>query len=231
MHAVRVKPPPSRWLFPSPHGAGPDGLLAVGADLEPGTLLAGYRHGVFPMPLDGVAEPAWFSPDPRGVLEPDAVHVSRSLRRPLRRFRVTADVAFDAVIDGCAAPDRPGGWITPAMRAAYACLHRLGWAHSVEVWDADGALAGGLYGVEIGGLFAAESKFHRRTDASKVAVVALAARLVAAGGPRLIDVQWTTPHLETLGARDLRRRDYLAAVAAALDLSPAFGADAGPERG
>jgi leucyl/phenylalanyl-tRNA--protein transferase len=220
--AVPLEPPPSRWLFPSPHRAGPDGLLAVGADLRPGTLLAGYRRGVFPMPLDGVAEPAWFSPDPRGVIAPDAVHVSLSLRRSLRAFRVTTDVAFEAVIDGCASPDRPGGWITPAMRAAYTRLHRLGWAHSVEVWDADGALVGGLYGVEVGGLFAAESKFRRRTDASKVAVVALAARLHAAGGARLIDVQWTTPHLERLGARDVRRRDYLAALAAALPLPKAF---------
>jgi leucyl/phenylalanyl-tRNA--protein transferase len=206
-----------------------DGLVAVGADLEPGTLLAAYRRGFFPMPLDDAADPAWFSPDPRGVLPPAQVHVSRSLRRSVRRFRVTADRAFGAVIAGCASPDRGDGWIAPAMRAAYTHLHELGWAHSVEVWDTDGALAGGLYGVELGGLFAAESKFHSRTDASKVAVVALAARLVAAGGPRLIDVQWTTPHLATLGVRDLPRRDYLAALAVALELPPAFGGEA--ERG
>jgi leucyl/phenylalanyl-tRNA---protein transferase len=219
---VPVEPPPSRWEFPAPATATPDGLLAIGADLEPGTILAAYRRGVFPMPLDGVDEPAWFSPDPRGVLAPGAVHVSRSLRRSLRRFRVTADRAFDAVTAGCADPRRPGGWITPAMCAAYARLHELGWAHSFEVWDADGSLAGGLYGVELGGLFAAESKFHIRTDASKVAVVALAAWLRAAGGPRMIDVQWATPHLARLGAREMPRRDYLAALERALSLAPAF---------
>jgi leucyl/phenylalanyl-tRNA--protein transferase len=226
---VPVEPPPTRWSFPPLRRTSRDGLVAVGADLEPGTILAAYRRGLFPMPLDDLEDPAWFSPDPRGVLPPAEVHVSRSLKRSVRRFRVTADRAFGAVIAGCASPERPHGWITAEMRAAYTRLHELGWAHSVEVWDADGTLAGGLYGVEVGGLFAAESKFHVRTDASKVAVVALAARLLAAGGPRLIDVQWTTPHLETLGARDLRRRDYLAALAVALELPPAFGADG--ERG
>jgi len=194
----------------------------VGADLEPGTLLAAYRRGIFPMPLEELAEPGWFSPDPRGVLPLDGVHVSRSLRRSLRRYAVTTDRAFADVVAGCAAPGRRGGWITAEVAAAYARLHALGWAHSVEVWDADGTLAGGLYGVEVGGLFAAESKFHVRTDASKVAVVALAERLRGAGGPRLIDVQWTTPHLERLGGRDLPRRAYLAALDVALTLPKAF---------
>ncbi|HWT25697.1 MAG TPA: leucyl/phenylalanyl-tRNA--protein transferase [Solirubrobacteraceae bacterium] len=194
----------------------------MGADLEPGTLLAAYRRGIFPMPLEELAEPGWFSPDPRGVLPLDGVHVSRSLRRSLRRYAVTTDRAFADVVAGCAAPGRRGGWITAEVAAAYARLHALGWAHSVEVWDADGTLAGGLYGVEVGGLFAAESKFHVRTDASKVAVVALAERLRGAGGPRLIDVQWTTPHLERLGGRDLPRRAYLAALDVALTLPKAF---------
>ena len=194
----------------------------MGADLEPGTLLAAYRRGIFPMPLEELAEPGWFSPDPRGVLPLDGVHVSRSLRRSLRRYAVTTDRAFADVVAGCAAPGRRGGWITAEVAAAYARLHALGWAHSVEVWDADGTLAGGLYGVEVGGLFAAESKFHVRTDASKVAVVALAGRLRGAGGPRLIDVQWTTPHLERLGARDVPRRAYLAALDVALTLPKAF---------
>jgi leucyl/phenylalanyl-tRNA--protein transferase len=211
------------WRFPAPDRAREDGLLAVGADLAPGTLLAAYRAGLFPMPIDDGQSLAWFSPDPRGVLPPAAVHVSRSLRRSLRRYTVTVDEAFDAVVDGCGDPTRPYGWITPAVRGAYGLLHRLGWAHSIEVWDTDGALAGGLYGVEIGGFFAAESKFHTRTDASKVAVVALARRLVAAGGERLLDVQWTTPHLETLGARDVPRPAYLAALERALPLEPAFG--------
>lgn len=211
------------WRFPAPERAREDGLLAVGADLAPGTLLAAYRTGVFPMPIDEGRALAWFSPDPRGVLPPAEVHVSRSLRRALRRYRITVDQAFDEVVAGCADPSRPYGWITPAVRGAYHLLHRLGWAHSVEVWDADGTLAGGLYGVEVGGLFAAESKFHRRTDASKVAVVALARRLDAAGGPRLLDVQWTTEHLETLGARDLPRAAYLEALGPALALAPALG--------
>ena len=140
----------------------------------------------------------------------------------MRRFRVTFDTAFAEVVAGCADPRRPGGWISPAVRDAYTRLHALGWAHSVEVRDADGTLAGGLYGVEIGGLFAAESKFHVRTDASKVALVALVERLRAAGGERLLDVQWTTPHLRSLGACDIARAAYLERLPAALAAPPAF---------
>src|SRR5918997_1186657 len=202
-------PPPCRWSFPPVEAASEDGVLAIGADLEPGTLLAAYRAGVFPMPIAGVREIAWFSPDPRGILPLAEFARSRSLRRSARRFDVTADSAFAGVIAGCADRPRPGGWITPAIRSAYQRLHALGWAHSVEVWDEAGALAGGLYGVEIGGLFAAESKFHVRTDASKVALVALVERLRAAGGERVLDVQWTTPHLRSLGARDMPRPAYL----------------------
>jgi leucyl/phenylalanyl-tRNA--protein transferase len=217
-----TEPPPCAWAFPPPEAAGEDGLLALGADLEPGTLLAAYRAGVFPMPLDGVREPAWFSPDPRGTVPLGEFRPSRSLRRSAARFAVTADAAFGEVVAGCADPRRPGGWITPAIRAAYERLHALGWAHSIEVWDDAGMLAGGLYGVEIGGLFAAESKFHVRTDASKVALAALVERLRAAGGVRLLDVQWTTPHLATLGARDIARPEYLRRLAAALPTPPAF---------
>ena len=217
-----VEPAPCHWAFPPPAEAGPEGLLALGADLEPSTLLTAYRSGIFPMPIAGVAEIAWFSPDPRGVVPVEDFAPSRSLRRSARRFTVTADRAFDAVTAGCADPRRPGGWITPAMCAAYARLHELGWAHSIEVWDAEGALAGGLYGVEIGGLFAAESKFHRQTDASKVALAALVERLRTAGGPRLLDVQWTTPHLRTLGAVDIARAEYLARLRETVALPPAF---------
>jgi leucyl/phenylalanyl-tRNA--protein transferase len=220
-----TEPPPCAWAFPPPAEAGEDGLLALGADLEPATLVTAYRAGIFPMPVGGVTEIAWFSPDPRGIVPLDHFAPSRSLRRSARRYTVTADQAFAEVVAGCADPRRPGGWITPAIRAAYARLHELGWAHSIEVWDADGALAGGLYGVEIGGLFAAESKFHRRTDASKVALAALVERLRAAGGPRLLDVQWTTPHLRTLGAVDVAREDYLARLPAALAAPPAFERD------
>ncbi len=207
---------PSRFAFPDPREADADGLLASGADLEPGTLLAAYARGIFPWPAEGV-DLLWWSPDPRAVLPPAGVHVSRRLARTLRRgrFRVTIDAAFDEVVAGCAARG-PGDetWITPAIRDAYGRLHRLGWAHSVEVW-AGGALAGGLYGVAIGGFFAAESMFHRATDASKVAVVALAQQARAAG-VELIDVQMPTPHLTSLGAVTLARDRYLAAVARAV---------------
>ena len=145
-------------------------LVAVGADLEPGTILAAYRAGLFPMGLGpgGTAPLGWWSPDPRGVLLPGELHVSRSLRRSLRSFEITVDRAFDEVVAGCADPSRDGAWITPEIHAAYRALHRLGWVHSVEVWRA-GELVGGLYGVAVGRLFAAESKFHRATDASKAA--------------------------------------------------------------
>ena len=207
---------------PAGRGGGRAGAAALGADLEPGTLLAAYRAGIFPMPITGVQELPWFSPDPRGVVPLGDFRPSRSLRRSARRFAVTADEAFGAVVAGCADPGRPGAWITPVVRSAYERLHALGWAHSIEVWDAEGALAGGLYGVEIGGLFAAESKFHVRTDASKVALVALVERLRDAGGERLLDVQWTTPHLSALGARDVARAEYLRRLAAALRTPPAF---------
>jgi len=219
---MTVEPPPSTWAFPPVATADPDGLLGLGADLEPGTLLAAYRAGIFPMPITGVPELAWFSPDPRGVISLVEFHAGRSLRRSMRRFTLTADAAFEDVVAGCADPRRPGGWITPAVRAAYLRLHELGWAHSVEAWDADGTLAGGLYGVEVGGLFAAESMFHVRTDASKVALAGLVERLREAGGARVLDVQWTTNHLRTLGARDVPRADYLAWLPAALDAPPAF---------
>jgi len=219
---MAIEPPPCAWRFPPADAAGDEGLLALGADLEPGTLLAAYRAGIFPMPITGVAEMAWFSPDPRGTVPLAGFAPGRSLRRAVRRFRVTFDTAFAEVVAGCADPRRPGGWISPAVRDAYTRLHALGWAHSVEVRDADGTLAGGLYGVEIGGLFAAESKFHVRTDASKVALVALVERLRAAGGERLLDVQWTTPHLRSLGACDVARAAYLERLPAALAAPPAF---------
>ena len=222
-----IEPPPTRWAFPPPEAASEDGLLALGADLAPGTILAAYRAGIFPMPLTGVPQMTWFSPDPRGIIDVAAFRPGRSLRRSARRFTVTTDTAFASVIAGCADPRRPGGWITPAIRAAYTELHALGWAHSVEVWE-DGALAGGLYGVEIGGLFAAESKFHVRTDASKVALAALVERLNSAGGRRLLDVQWATPHLRSLGAIEILRGDYLDRLPVALASRPAF--DVAPRR-
>lgn len=229
-----VEPPPSRWLIPSPRRTDAEGLVGVGADLEPGTMLAGYRAGSFPMPVDGVL--AWFSPDPRAVIpllpadeSPDlAAHprddprLSRSLRRARRRFEIRIDTAFDDVLAACADPLRPGGWITPAMSQAYGRLNRLGWAHSVEAWTPAGRLAGGLFGVVVGGLFAAESMFYAVTDGSKAAVAGLIELLGAEAdaADRVLDVQWTSSHLATLGAVEVPRVDYLRAVASAVTLPP-----------
>jgi leucyl/phenylalanyl-tRNA---protein transferase len=189
------------------------GLVAVGADLEAGTLLAAYRAGLFPMPMDG-KRTAWFSPDPRGIVPIHGLRVSRSLRRSLRRFDVTIDTRFDAVMQRCADPSRDGGWITAEFSSAYTRLHELGWAHSVET-HYDGALVGGLYGVRINGFFAGESMFHTMPDASKVALVHLV-RWLASTGATLLDVQWTTPHLVSLGAIDVSRDDYLTLLADAI---------------
>ena len=212
--------PACRFRFPDPSRADAEGLVAHGGDLAPSTLIAAYRQGIFPWPYDE-ASLLWWSPDPRAVLPLDALHVSRSLARTLRsgRLRVTLNAAFPAVIDGCAA--RQETWITPAVREAYVRLHALGWTHSVEVWGADGALAGGLYGVAIGGLFAAESMFHRVRDASKVALVALVqhARRV---GITLLDVQVPSPHLASLGVRAISRREYLTLLTAARRRRVAF---------
>jgi leucyl/phenylalanyl-tRNA---protein transferase len=209
------EPPPSRWALPPPREAGAGAeIIGVGADLEPGTLLAAYRSGLFPMRIRARGPIAWWSPDPRGVIPLDALHVSRSLRRSCARYEVTVDTAFDEVVRGCADPSRPGGWIDDEFAGAYRTLYELGWAHSVETWHG-GDLVGGLYGVAIGGLFAAESKFHRERDASKVALVALVDRLRERGAV-LLDVQWTTPHLVSLGAVDITRDEYLDRLHAAL---------------
>ncbi len=212
-----VEPPPTAWRIPSPRRTDAEGLVGVGADLAPGTMLAAYRSGAFPMPVGRAL--GWFSPDPRAVLPADDVHVSRSLARSRRRFEMRVDTAFGQVVAACGDRSRPGGWITPAMASAYDALHELGWAHSVEVWSADDELAGGLFGIAIGGLFAAESKFHRTTDASKVAVAALADLVAAAGDAsrRLIDVQWSSPHLASLGVVEITRATYLRRLAGALD--------------
>lgn len=205
-----TEPPQSPWLL-SAVGADPgEDLVAVGGDLEPGTILTAYRNGLFPMGLGVGGGPplGWWSPDPRGVLLPGRLHVSRSLRRSLRQFDITVDTAFDQVVQGCADPSRSGSWITPTIAAAYRRLHELGWAHSVEVWRA-GELVGGLYGVAVGRLFAAESKFHRVTDASKSAVVGLVDVLEEDGEPWLLDVQWRTDHLATLGVCAIPREHYL----------------------
>lgn len=184
----------------------PNGLLAVGGDLEPDRLLYAYRRGTFPWYSDG--QPIlWWSPDPRAVLFPRDLHVSRSLRASLRRgrFEVTVDRAFGTVVQACTGARRgqQGTWITPEMARAYGRLHRLGWAHSVEAW-AEGRLAGGLYGVVLGQVFFGESMFSRVSDASKVALVALTGM-----GFRLIDCQVPSDHLARLGAVEIPRRDFL----------------------
>ena len=199
--------------MPSPSQADRHGLVGVGADLEPGTLLAAYRHGLFPMPMRPRLV-GWWSPDPRGILPLDALRVSRSLRKSVARFEVREDTSFEAVMRACADPRRPHGWINEDFVAAYRRLHELGWAHSVETWQ-DGELVGGLYGVRIGRFFAGESMFHRVTDASKVALVALVDELRATGAT-LLDVQWNTEHLASLGATAIPRDEYLARLADAI---------------
>jgi leucyl/phenylalanyl-tRNA---protein transferase len=215
---MRTAPPPSEWRFPGPSRFdADDDLVAAGADLRPGTLLEAYRRGIFPMPSGRRGDPMlWFSPVRRGVLPLDGMRVSRSLRRSARRFEIRVDEACPQVIDACADPRRPAGWIDPDIRASYVELHRMGWVHSVEAWR-DGRLAGGLYGVSIGGLFAGESMFHRETDASKVALLGLVDILRdGLGEPRLLDVQWVTPHLASLGVVEISRRDYLDRLPSAL---------------
>lgn len=208
-----VEPPQSRWRLPEPEDADEHEICGVGADLEPGTLLAAYRTGLFPMRLGLDGPVAWWSPDPRGVIPLDGMHVSRSLRKSARRFETRIDTAFEAVMWACADPARPHAWIDESFVDAYSELHRLGWAHSIEIW-LDDELAGGLYGVAIGGFFAGESMFHRVTDASKVAVLRTVEHLVA-GGAQVFDVQWLTPHLESLGAIEIPRPEYVQRVAAA----------------
>ena len=201
-------------------------LIASGGDLEPSTLLAAYRHGLFPMPAQLESdEICWWSPVRRGVLPLEGLRVSRSLRASTRRFDVRVDTAFTAVVEACSDPDRDARWINDAVIAAYTRLHRLGWAHSVETWR-DGELVGGLYGIAIGGLFAGESMFSHATDASKVALVHLVDLLRDEHADRrLLDTQWQTPHLASLGVVEIPRVDYLARleVALTLPLPAAFG--------
>lgn len=191
------------------------GVVGLGGDLQPGTLLAAYRQGLFPMHLGGTRTLAWWSPDPRGVLPLGELRMTRSLRQSCRRYEIRVDTAFESVIDACGDKRRPGAWINRKIRGAYVKLHEMGWAHSVEAWTPGGDLAGGLYGVAIGGLFAGESMFHHHRDASKVALVGLV-KLLNDGGSVLLDVQWTTPHLASLGAVDLARADYLSRLQVAL---------------
>ena len=197
---------PRTYTFPPLEAASPEGLLAVGGDLNPDRLLSAYRQGVFPWFSDG--QPIlWWSPDPRAILYPADLHISRSLRKSLRTqgFAVTADRAFDDVIQRCAESRnaREGTWITSGMQEAYCTLHRMGYAHSVETWQ-NGQLVGGLYGLAIGKAFFGESMFSQITDASKTALVALSVSLTA-GGYHFIDCQMVSEHLNSLGAKAVPR--------------------------
>ncbi len=203
----------------------------TGGSLAPDWLLEGYRRGIFAMPIrvDGRRMLAWLSPNPRGILELDALHISRRLARRLARgeFQFTVDRAFAEVVEGCAAP-REGDyeddvWLTLSMQNAYQSLHQLGYAHSLEVWQA-GRLVGGLFGIAMGGLFAGESMFHRVTDASKAALAAIVPYL-ARRGYTLFDVQWTNPHTRSLGAVDIPRSEYQARLAEALGQRISFRND------
>ena len=212
-------------FFPSPLESSPDGLVCVGGRLSPEWLLDAYRHGIFPWPVWDNEPMAWWSLDPRAILELNGLHISRRLRRTLRseKFSASCDRDFSGVLRGCAtAAGRTGQtWLTPTMKDAYREMHRLGHAHSVEVWLGR-RLVGGTYGVAVGGLFAAESMFYRVADASKVAIAYLVTHL-RARGYQLLDVQQWTPHTGRMGAIQIPRREYLRRLAAVVDLSVAFG--------
>jgi leucyl/phenylalanyl-tRNA---protein transferase len=214
---VVLPPPPP---LPDPERSGPDGCVAIGGELGPELVVDAYRKGIFPMAeSDGTL--GWWSPDPRTILELDAVHVPRRLQRTLKqgRFEVRFDTAFDDVIAGCA--DRAETWISDDFKRVYGELHRRGTVHTVETWSA-GKLVGGLYGVALGAAFMAESMFHRQSDASKVAVVALVERLRARGFT-LCDIQYQTNATKVFHPRRVSRREYLARLARAIAQPVTFG--------
>lgn len=208
-----------RWRFPPSSRWPSQDLIAAGGDLEPETLIGAYRRGIFPMIVE-MPEPilAWWSPDPRGVLPLDRLRVTRSLKQSAKRFEVRVDTCFPDVIRACANPNRERGWITEDFIRAYVRLHEMGWAHSVEVFDRQGTLAGGLYGVRIAGLFAGESMFYVQRDASKVALIELV-RLMRESGMTLLDVQWNSTHLTSLGVIEIWRQQYLELLADALGVT------------
>jgi leucyl/phenylalanyl-tRNA--protein transferase len=202
---------------PSEAASGED-LVAVGADLAPGTLLAAYRTGLFPMPVDPSrrrSKIAWYSPDPRGIAPLDGLHVSRSLSKSMGRFEIRFDTAFGDVVRACGSPSRPGWWINSEIINAYEELHEFGWAHSVEVFS-DGELVGGLYGIRINRFFAGEAMFRTATDASKAALAGTVDWLNDTGAT-LLDVQWKTDHLASLGIVEVARNDYLSMLRQAVE--------------
>jgi len=202
---------PKEHFFPHAALAEPNGLLGVGGDLHPNRLMLAYRSGIFPWYSEG--QPIlWFSPNPRFVLDPKELHVPRSLKQTIRKkkFRITMDTAFEEVIEQCSIKKREGQfgtWITQEMKESYTELHNMGIAHSIEAWE-DDTLVGGLYGVCIGNLFAGESMFAKRSDASKVAFVYAVHQMIA-WGIELIDSQVYTEHLERFGAKEIERSEYL----------------------
>ena len=205
-----MKPPTEcRWSFPQQNDWDPDDdVVAIGADLEPDTLLFAYSHAMFPMFLDRRhTQLGWWSPVMRGVIPLDGLRVSRSMRQSAKKFHCTIDTAFAEVMHACATTHQQGNWIDDKFIEAYTTLHTLGHAHSVEVWNDDNLLVGGLYGVRINGFFAGESMFHRATDASKVALMFLV-DLMNLAGMELLDTQWQTEHLETLGCCAIPRATY-----------------------
>jgi leucyl/phenylalanyl-tRNA--protein transferase len=207
--------------FGSPELWRHDDLVAVSRAFDAGLVLQAYRSGVFPMPARGGLM-GWWSPLQRAILPLDRLRVTRSLRKMMHRYEIRVDSDFEGVLAGCGDPRRPDGWIDADIQRVYRKLHREGEVHSVEAWTCDGELAGGLYGVSLGGLFAGESMFHRPDigrDASKVALVALVQILSRAGAAgRLLDVQWMTPHLQSLGVVEVPRQRYLELLATALEL-------------
>lgn len=212
MRAPRPQPvllrPEDPLRFPDPERFDREGLVAIGGDLRVDRLMLAYRSGIFPWYAEGYV-PMWWSPDPRALFTAASLHVSRSLRRTIANgaFELTWNRCFARVMQECGRQRDEGTWVIPDMVAAYTRLHDRGRAHSLEVW-VDGDLAGGIYGVQIGAAFAAESMFHRRTDMSKVALVALVRSLFATG-IELLDVQFLTPHLASLGAFEVSRKEYL----------------------
>lgn len=224
-----IEPPPARVRFPDPARSRSPEVVAIGCDFNPGTLVLAYRSGIFPWPhgddqQDGAPLVLWFSPDPRCIFPLEGeLHWSRSLRRTLRihPYEVTLDEDFEQVIHMCGATRAKNTWIIPELVDGYRELHRLGWAHSVEVWEKPASpsgqrtLVGGIYGVSIGGAFAGESMFHHETDASKAALVALIG-LLDDHPDTLVDCQWLTPHLASLGAVAIPRHEYLERLQRAL---------------
>ena len=202
----------SVWEFPDKTRWPRHDVVGRGADLEPETLIYAYRHGVFPMVsnenIGTDSDLLWWSPQMRAIIPLDGLKVSRTMRRSSKKFEIRVDTQFENVMRNCAAPHRDNGWITEEFIDAYVKLHHLGWAHSIEVIDESGLLAGGLYGVRINKFFAGESMFHLVRDASKVALMALV-ETMNSSNMSLLDVQWLTPHLASLGAVAIKRDEYL----------------------